>query len=87
MAADDNNRTFFNIISMLAAFFVLSACGRPAVPAAPTAGEPGHVTRQEDVYGTFFTYVPVTVPEKPEILVLVHGTPPKDETAEANAEF
>ena len=27
------------------------------------------------------------VPEEPEILVVVHGTPPKKDTAEANAEY
>ncbi len=39
------------------------------------------------MFGTFYTYVPTTLPEMPDILVLVHGTPPKEETAEANAEF
>jgi len=41
----------------------------------------------EDAFGTFYAYVPTTVPEKPEILVLVHGTPQEGETAESSAEF
>jgi pimeloyl-ACP methyl ester carboxylesterase len=45
------------------------------------------VTEGQDLFGTFYTYVPTTVPEKPEILVLVHGTPPEDETAEVNARY
>ena len=66
---------------------ILSACGSTSVPAPPTVHEPGQLTKGEDVFGAFYTYVPTTVPDKPEILVLVHGTPPKDETAEANAEY
>jgi len=41
----------------------------------------------EDVFGRFYAYVPTTVPENPEILVLVHGTPPEDQTAEENARY
>jgi hypothetical protein len=65
---------------------VLSACGSTLLPEPPTTHEPGQLTRAEDVFGTFYAYVPTTVPERPEILVLVHGTPPKDETAEWNAQ-
>ena len=66
---------------------ILSACGSPSIPAPPTAYEPGQLAKHEDVFGTFFTYMPTIIPENPEILALVHGTPPKVETAEANAEF
>jgi len=31
--------------------------------------------------------LPRTAPKEPDILVLVHGTPPEDETAEANARY
>jgi pimeloyl-ACP methyl ester carboxylesterase len=66
---------------------VLSACGSSPLPEPPTAHEPGQLEKGEDVFGTFYAYVPTTLPEKPEILVLVHGTPPKDETPEWNAEY
>jgi pimeloyl-ACP methyl ester carboxylesterase len=66
---------------------VLSACGSTSLPEPSTAHEPGQLVKGEDVFGTFYTYVPTTAPEKPEILVLVHGTPIKDETAEWNAEY
>jgi pimeloyl-ACP methyl ester carboxylesterase len=72
---------------MLIPILVLSACGSTTIPEAPTAHEPGQLAKGEDVFGTFYAYVPTTIPEKPEILVLVHGTPPKDETAEWNAEY
>lgn len=66
---------------------VLSACGSRPLPEPPTILQPGQVVEGEDVFGVFYSYVPTSVPEKPEILVLVHGTPPNDETAEANAEY
>jgi poly(3-hydroxybutyrate) depolymerase len=66
---------------------VLSACDSSSIPAPPTVNEPGQLTKLEDVFGTFFVYVPSILPENPEFLVLVHGTPPEDETAEANGEF
>ena len=72
---------------VLILIIVLSACGTTPLHEPPTAHEPGQLTKAEDVFGTFYAYVPTTAPEKPEILVLVHGTPPKDETAEWNAEY
>jgi poly(3-hydroxybutyrate) depolymerase len=41
----------------------------------------------EDKFGTFYAYVPNNLPENPEILVVVHGTPPKEETAEWDAQY
>jgi poly(3-hydroxybutyrate) depolymerase len=41
----------------------------------------------EDVYGTYYVYVPKVVPEEPGVLVLVHGTPQKGETAEFTAHY
>ena len=66
---------------------VLSACGSASLPEPPIAHEPGQLAKGEDVFGTFYTYVPTTVPKKPDILVLVHGTPPENETAEADADY
>ncbi len=66
---------------------VLPACGSRSLPEPPAVLQPGQVVKGEDVFGVFYNYVPTSVPEKPEILVLVHGTPPNDETAEANAEY
>jgi poly(3-hydroxybutyrate) depolymerase len=66
---------------------VLSACCSTSMPDLPTAHEPGQLTEAEDRFGTFYAYVPTTVPEEPEILVLVHGTPQEGETAESSAEY
>jgi poly(3-hydroxybutyrate) depolymerase len=76
--------TSFIVLTLI---IVSSACGSTTLPEPPIAHEPGQLARGEDVFGTFYTYVPTTLPEKPEILVLVHGTPPEDETAESNAQY
>lgn len=79
--------------SIIAGFVVLnlvilsSACGSTSLPGPPTEHEAGQLTEAEDVFGTFYAYVPTTIPEVPEILVLIHGTPQEGETAEADAEY
>ena len=73
------------VILLLVAF--LPACGSGSPPEPPVAVEADEVAKLEDVYGTFYTYVPKAVPNTPDILVLVHGTPLKSETAEWNAEY
>jgi pimeloyl-ACP methyl ester carboxylesterase len=65
----------------------LVACGRASLPEPPTAHEPGQLAEIKDLFGTFYAYLPTTIPEEPEILVIVHGTPLKGESAEANAEY
>lgn len=72
---------------MLVLIISVSACGSTSLPEPPIALEPGQLAQGEDVFGTFYTYVPTTVPEQAEILVLVHGTPPEGETAESNAQY
>ncbi len=81
------NGLIIKSLIVLILIIVLSACGSTSLPEPPVTHEPGQLSKEEDVFGTFYAYVPTTVPEKPEILVLVHGTPPKDDTAEANAEY
>jgi pimeloyl-ACP methyl ester carboxylesterase len=66
---------------------LLSACSPTQLPGPPTAHEPGQLVEALDPFGTFYVYVPTTLPEKPEILVVVHGTPPREMTAEADAEY
>lgn len=66
--------------------FALSACGSPALPEPPIPLEVGQLAKGDDVFGAFYVYVPTTAPEKPEILVLIHGTPPKGESAQVNAQ-
>jgi poly(3-hydroxybutyrate) depolymerase len=83
----DLNSSIISGFIELLLIMILSACGSTSLPKPPIAHEPGQVVRGEDLFGTFYTYVPTTVPEKPEILVLVHGTPPNEETAEANAQY
>jgi poly(3-hydroxybutyrate) depolymerase len=66
---------------------LLPTCGSTALPEPPIAQKPGQLVEGEDVFGTFYTYVPTTALQEPEILVLIHGTPPQNDTAEANAHY
>jgi poly(3-hydroxybutyrate) depolymerase len=59
----------------------------PAAPSVPVVQEPGQIVEVEDTYGTFYTYLPTTAPAQPEIVVLVHGTPPKGTTGPENARY
>jgi len=72
---------------VLTLVMVLTACGSTPVSDSPIAHEPGQLAEEEDTFGTFYAYIPTTVPEKPEVLVVVHGTPPEDQTAESDAEY
>jgi len=74
-------------VILLALILVLAACDSEAAIKLPVTLEPGQLTRAEDEFGTFFTYVPATLPDNPEILVVIHGTPLKDQTEEWNAEY
>lgn len=69
--------------------FLLPACAttQPAKPQPPTPADQGQLAELEDLYGTFYAYVPANLPQNPNILVVVHGTPLKEETAEWNAHY
>jgi len=73
------------IILGLALFGV--GCSPVAGSGPPTDYEVGEVIRGEDTFGTFYLYVPTTGSAKPDIVVLVHGTPAEEETAEATARY
>jgi pimeloyl-ACP methyl ester carboxylesterase len=65
---------------------LLSACRPLSYPEPPITRQPGQLVEGQDLFGTFYTYLPATVPAEPEILVLIHGTP-KDGSAESNAHY
>jgi pimeloyl-ACP methyl ester carboxylesterase len=81
------NARIFKILLALLTAAIVSSCAAPPLPKVATDHAVGQVTRVEDVYGTFYAYVPKTAPQEPDILVLVHGTPAKDEEAEATANY
>ena len=67
-------------------FFVLvgsAACQSPYL--SRLSIEPGEISTGMDEFGTYFTYMPNNATTELEILVLVHGTPPKQETEESDA--
>lgn len=73
----------------LTLLLIISACTNtsPPIPPPPIAKTPGQVTALKDTFGTYYAYVPTSLPDDPDVLVVVHGTPLKDETAEWNAEY
>jgi alpha-beta hydrolase superfamily lysophospholipase len=83
----DCSSSIFKFLIFTILIALLPACGPMSLEGPPTTHVPGQVSRGEDVYGTFYAYVPTTVPQQPEILVLIHGTPQKEETAEWNARY
>jgi pimeloyl-ACP methyl ester carboxylesterase len=47
----------------------------------------GETVTVEDVYGVFFVYAPTSMPSKPDLLVLIHGTPGENLSAEETARY
>jgi len=78
---------------MLKSFLIIFAaiifvgCAAQASPELVAVFEKGEVVAVEDVYGTYFVYAPTTMPAKPDLLVLIHGTPSKALTAEETAVY
>ena len=74
---------FIILVSVVA----LAGCGSEPLPQPPLIHESGQVTQVDDVFGTFYVYVPTSMPKQQQILVLVHGTPAKEESAEETAHY
>jgi poly(3-hydroxybutyrate) depolymerase len=78
-------------IALLAILILLlllsSGCSSSQPPDPPISRDLGQVTAGEDVFGKFYTFVPTGVSRDTEILVLVHGTPAKDQSAEEDAQY
>ena len=78
------------IVASVAVVFLaiaVSACGSESMPPPSTEYEAGQVVSEDDIYGAFYVYVPINLPGNPEILVLVHGTPPEEDQAVYYAEY
>ena len=73
-------------IIMMMVSMSLSSCDSDVPPTLSTKIELGQIAKGIDVYGTYYFYIPTTLSENTESLVLVRGTP-KDGTTEENAEF
>jgi len=56
-------------------------------PAPKISPAPGNIYEYADVYGYFYSYSPPDVEEHTKIIVLIHGTPAKETTAEATASY
>jgi predicted esterase len=62
------------------------SCNAQQSPEPPVADALGRVIANEDIYGTFYAYVPTDVSPQSSLLVLVHGTPSAEQTAEQSAQ-
>lgn len=72
---------------LLTFIIVLVACDSESPINLSVALETGQLAKGEDDFGTFYTYVPTTIQKNAEILLVIHGTPRKDQTEEWNAEY
>ena len=71
---------------VLMACISLSSCKPKEISPLSVDYERGQISEGSDVYGIFYSYVPISLAEESEILVLIHGTP-KDLSPEETAEF
>ena len=74
------------IVSVFILLTFLTACTRKSEPLPTIINEPGQITQNEDVYGSFYTYIPKQLSRDSNILVVIHGTP-LDGTPEENGGF
>jgi poly(3-hydroxybutyrate) depolymerase len=54
---------------------------------SPEAHQRGQIVTIDAPHGAFHGYVPTTLKSRPDVIVLVHGTPGKDETAQDVARY
>ena len=66
---------------------ILTSCNTEKQPELATEYKKGEVIAVEDAYGIFFIYAPISLSLKPDLLVLVHGTPAETLSAEETAKL
>ena len=71
----------------VAAALILSRCAFTLSNDPPIARKSGQVEERADRYGTFYVYIPESISKNPKIVLLIHGTPAKEVTAEATAKY
>jgi pimeloyl-ACP methyl ester carboxylesterase len=72
------------VVGVFLLLAALPACERSVAP--PAADQPpGQVVEVVDAYGVYYVYLPTSRSTGADILVLVHGTPQVDQSAEASA--
>ncbi len=59
----------------------LTGCGGNKLEVTPTPIPRGQVVTLQEAAGAYHVYIPAALTAPPDIVVLVHGTPDKDETA------
>jgi len=74
----------FHIVFLLIS---LSCCIPFPSQETPAVQKHGQVAELEDQYGIYYIYILETITDVPKIVLLVHGTPAKAETAEETAQY
>jgi poly(3-hydroxybutyrate) depolymerase len=74
-------------LTVLILIIGLASCGAPQAPDPLIPRELGQAIAAKDVFGMFYTYAPTNLSKETEIIVLIHGTPAKEETAEETAHY
>jgi len=67
-------------ITLIVVIF-LTGCGANKLEVTPTPIPRGQVVTLQEAAGAYHIYIPATLMASPDIVVLVHGTPDKNETA------
>ena len=67
---------------LLAVSLLCCACAGSSLAQQLTEQNPGEVTLLHDKYGQFYAYVPNPIPSQLQVLVVIHGTPQKWDSAE-----
>jgi pimeloyl-ACP methyl ester carboxylesterase len=75
------------VLIVLGTVIILAGCSIRAPSGLQLVSQPGQVVEYGDVFGTYYAYVPKVAPGKAGILVLVHGTPQKQDSAEFTAHY
>ena len=77
----------FKALMILLLVTILTSCNTERQPELVTEYKKGEVIAVEDVYGIFYVYAPTSISPKPDLLVLVHGTPGETWSVEETAKY
>ena len=80
-------KPIFKALMILLLVTILTSCNTEKQPELVTEYKKGEVIAVEDVYGIFYVYAPTSISPKPDLLVLVHGTPGETWSVEETAKY
>jgi poly(3-hydroxybutyrate) depolymerase len=81
------NSVQITILILLVLVILSVSCSSKQLPEPSVSRELEQVTENENIFGKFYTYIPKDVSQDTKIVVLVHGTPAKEQSAEEDAHY